>query len=236
MKRVVFKFIVIICFTVVSRSSYAQKIQIIEKNDNYIKKEKVDKFEFINKNLSLTNCEKIAVLKGYSTNTGKIILFRKFKKMSNKFGANSYFIDNVEHASDTIYVEISVYYLDNATLEDNLKMYPQNMVYVFGDFDVKKGKTMKFKINGENVELAPFEYIESQNEVGKYFIVSIGGFLGAKVDIIGREERLPEYVALGGAGVGSGNSGQSVSFHSGEIYPLKMNFGQFLIHILKKKE
>ena len=156
--------------------------------------------------------------------------------MSNTFGANSYFIDKVERTSDTIYVQISAYYLDNTTFANNLKMYPQNIVYVFGDFDVKKGKTMKLKLNGENVELAPFEYIESQNEVGKYVTVSIGGFLGAKVDIKGREERLPEYLLLGGAGVGPGNSSQSGSSHTGRIYPLEMNFGQFLIYSLTKKE
>ena len=240
MKKIFYRLIGIIAITVVCISSYAQDVQIVEKNDNFIPKEKVVKFEFINESLDLTKHEKVAVLKCYSTcsGTGKNSLrrlFDKFKKMSNKLGANSYFIDKVERTSDTIFMQISVYYFDNTTFEDNLKMYPQNIVYIFGDFDFKRGKTMKLKLNGEDIELANFQYIETQNEVGKYVTVSIGGFLGAKVDIYGREERLPEYLLLGGGGVGPGNSSQSISVSTGKIYPLAMNFGQFLVNILTPK-
>jgi hypothetical protein len=67
--------------------------------------------------------------------------------------------------------------------------------------------------------------------------VGIGGFLGAKVDIYGREERLPVYLSLNGFGIGPGSFNQiSVSFNTGRIYPVEMNFGQFLINILPKKE
>jgi len=240
MKKVFYKFIGFISIIAICVSSYAQEVQVIEKNDNYSQKEKVEKFEFIDNNLNLTNREKIAVLKGYSTNSGKntlITLFNKFWETSNKFGANSYLIDKVERVSDTIYVQISIYYLDNMTFEDNFKLYPQNMVYVFGDLDIKKGTTKKIKLNRNKVDLAPFEYIEAQNEVGKYLSVSIGGFLGAKVDIKGREERLPMYLSLTGFGIGPGSFNQvSVSFNTGRIYPVNMNFGQFLIHIMTKKE
>jgi len=221
-------------------SAYAQEVQIIEKNDNYIQKEKVEKFEFIDKNWDLTKYEKIAVLKGYSVNSGKntlIGLFNTFWNMSNKCGANSYIIDTVESVSDTIYVQISAYYLDNAAFEDNYTLYPKNMVYVFGDLDVKNGNTKKIKLNRQKVELAPLEYIESQNKVGEYVTVSIGGFLGAKVDIYGREERLPVYLSLNGFGIGPGGFNQiSISFNTGRIYPVEMNFGQFLISVLTKKE
>ena len=240
MKKMFYKFIGFIGIITISVSSFAQEVQIIEKNENYVQKEKVEKFEFIDKNLNLTNREKIAVLKGYSTNYGKntlISLFNKLWEMSNKFGANSYFIDKVERVADTIYVQISTYYLDNMTFEDNFKLYPQNMVYVFGDLDIKKGTTKKIKLNENKVELAPFEYIGAQNEVGKYLTVSIGGFLGAKVDIKGREERLPMYLSLTGFGIGPGSFNQvSVSFNTGRIYPVDMNFGQFLIYIMTKKE
>ena len=221
-------------------SGYAQEVQVIEKNDNFAQKEKVEKFEFIDKNLNLTNHEKIAVLKGYSVNSGKstlINLFNTFWETSNKLGANSYFIDIVEKTSDTIYVQISAYYLDNMSFEDNFKLYPKNMVYVFGDLDIKKGSTKKIKLKGQKIELNPLEYVASQNEVGKYVTVSIGGFLGAKVDIFGREERLAECLSLAGFGIGPGSFNQvSVSFNTGRIYPVKMNFGQFLINILTKKE
>jgi hypothetical protein len=221
-------------------SAYTQEVQIIEKNDNYTPKEKVEKFEFIDKNLNLTNQEKIAVLKGYSVNTGKntlMSLFNTFWEMSNKLGANSYIVDKMEKISDTVYVQISTYYLDNTAFEDNFNLYPKNMVYIFGDIDVKKGKTKKIKLNGQKVELTPLEYAESQNEIGKYLTVGIGGFLGAKVDIYGTEERLPAYLSFSGFGIGPGNFNQiSISFNTGRIYPVEMNFGQFLISILTKKE
>ncbi|MDR1552658.1 MAG: hypothetical protein LBS69_04245 [Prevotellaceae bacterium] len=220
-------------------SAYAQEVQIIERNDNYTPKEKVEKFEFIDKNLNLTNQEKLVVLKGYCVNAGKntlISLFNTFWEMSNKQGANSYFIDNVDRVSDTIYVQISAYCLDDSVLNDNFKLYSKNMVYVFGDMDVKKGNTKKIKLNGQKVELAALEYVESQNEVGKYVTVSIGGFLGAKVSIYGKEDRLPEYLSLNGFGIGPGNFNQiSIRFNTGRIYPVKMNLGQFLISILTKK-
>ena len=235
MKSILFLTSIFLCISV-----YAQEVQIIEKNENYTPKGgKIEKFEFISKNLNLTNHEKIAVLNGYSVNFGKstlIGLFNTFWEMSNKFGANSYVIDKVERVSDTIYVQISVYYIDTA-FEDNFKLYPKNMVYVFGDLDVKRGNIKKIKLNGKKVELAPLEYIETQNEVGKYATVSIGGFLGAKVDIYGREERLPVYLSLNGFGIGPGNFNQiSISFNTGRIYPVEMNFGQFLLNILSKKE
>ena len=59
-------------------SGYAQEIQVVEKNDNFAQKEKVEKFEFIDKNLNLTNHEKIAVLKGYSVNSEKSTLIGLF--------------------------------------------------------------------------------------------------------------------------------------------------------------
>ena len=226
-------------------STYAQEVQIIEKNENFIQKEKVEKFEYIDKNLSLTNLEKIVVLKGYSVNSEKntlSTLFNTFWKVSNEFGANSYFIDVVENVSDTIYVQISAYYLDNRTIEDNFKLYPQNMVYAFGDLDAKKGNKRKIKINRQKIELHPLEYVEIQNEVGKYLTVSIGGFFGAKTDIKGIEERLPVYLSFKGFGVGPGNfnptnfNQPSISFNTGRIFPVDMNFGQFLINIFEKRE
>ena len=141
MNKIICKLLGIFAIAIICISSYAQDVQIIEKNDNFTQKEKVVKFEFINENFDLIKHEKVAVLKGYSTCSGSgknslRRLFDKFKKMSNKLGANSYFIDIVERTSDTIFIQISVYYFDNTAFEKNLKMFPKNIVYVFGDFDI----------------------------------------------------------------------------------------------------
>jgi hypothetical protein len=222
-------------------SAYTQGIQFSEINSNF-SQEKVERFEFIDKNLNLTNHERIAVLNGYSVNS-EINLFNAFWKVANNFGANSYFIDKVESISDTIFVQISVYYLDKTTIDENFKLYPQNMVYIFGDLDAKKGKTRKIKLNGASVELAPFEYIEHQNEVGQRTTISIGGFTGTKAEIRGREGRLPTHYSLSGFRVGPSfspsfypNQGVGISFSTGGIHNVQINFGQFLINILTKKE
>ena len=240
------KNILILTFVFFSISSYAQGVQIIE-NISF-RNEKVEKFEYIDKNLDLNNLEKVIVLRGFSVNSRDNTLadlFNVFWKMSNAVGANSYFIDEVEQISDTIYVQITAYYLDDKTLENNFNLYPQNMVYVFGDLNLKKGKVRRIKINGQRIELPPLKHIEIQNEIGLRTTVSIGGFAGTRVDITGREGRLPAYFSFSGFSVGPAlnmmgpmmQPGQvGISFNTGKIHPVRMNFGQFLINILTKKE
>ena len=187
--------------------SYAQEVQVIEQNENYIKKETVEIFEFIADGFDLTNYEKIVVLEGYTINSGKntlVSLFNSFWETSNDYGANAYKIDRIEKKSDTTHVQISTYHFNEKVFEDNFRLYQKNMVYVFGDLDVKKGKPKKIRLNKQRVELSPFEYISYQNEVGEYATVSIGGFLGAKVDFFEKEERLPVYLSLNGFGIGPG--------------------------------
>jgi hypothetical protein len=220
--------------------SYAQEVKVIEQNEDYIKKETGEKFEFIDDSFDLTNYEKIVVLEGHTINSGKntlVSLFNHFWETANDYGANAYKIDKVETISGAFHVCISAYYLDEKAFDANFNLYPKNKIYVFGDLDVKKGKAKKITINKQKVELSPLEHISYQNEVGKYATVSIGGLLGAKVDIFGKEERLPVYLSLNGFGVGPGNYNEiSLSFNTGRIYPVDMNFGQFLINILTEKQ
>ena len=220
--------------------SYAQEVQVIECNEDYMKKETAEDFEFIDDGFDLTNYEKLVVLKGYTSNSGKntmVSLFNHFWKTANDYGANAYKIDRIETILGNIHVQISSYHFNDKSLEDNFSLYPKNKVYIFGDLDVKKGKQKKISLNKQKVELSPFEYISYQNEVGKYTTVGIGGLLGAKVDIYGKEERLPVYLSLNGFSVGPGNYNEiSLSFNTGRIYPVDMNFGQFLINILTEKQ
>ena len=219
--------------------SYAQEVQVIEQNENYIKKETVEIFEFIADGFDLTNYEKIVVLEGITVNSGKntlVSLFNYLWKTANDYGANAYKIDRVEMISGDTHIQISTYHIDEEELEKNLSLYPKNKVYVFGDLDVKKGKGKRINLNKQRVELSPLEYVSYQNEVGKYTTVGIGGLLGAKVDIFGKEERLPVYLSLNGFGIGPGNNFEiSLSFNTGRIHPVDMNFGQFLINILTER-
>jgi len=219
--------------------SYAQEVQIIEQNENYVKKT-VENFEFIDDGFDLTDYEKIVVIEGYTINSGKntlVSLFNYFWKTANDYGANAYKIDRIEMNSDDTHIQISTYHFDEKEFETNFSLYPKNKVYVFGDLDVKKGKGKRINLNKQRVELSPLEYISYQNEVGKYATVGIGGFLGAKVDIFGKEERLPTYLSLNGFGIGPGNNFEiSLSINTGRIHPVDMNFGQFLINILTERQ
>ena len=220
--------------------SYAQEVYVIEQNENYIKKENTENFEFIDDGFDLTDYERIAVLEGNTTNSGKntlVSLFNYFWETANDYGANAYIIDRIETISNATQVQISVYFFDEKDFEDNFNLYPQNKVYIFGDLDAKKGNVKNIRLNKQKEELSPFEYISYQSEVGEYTTVSIGGFLGAKVDIYGKEERLPVYLSLNGFRIGPGNYYEiGLSFNTGRIYPVEMNFGQFLINVLTEKQ
>jgi len=221
--------------------SYAQEVQIIEHNADYVKEKTVKEFEFIDNDFDLTDYEKVAVLKGCTVSSGKntlVKLYKDFKKTSNEFGANAYKIDMVKKNSDTIHIQISSYYFDEKAFEDNFMLYPKNMVYIFGDLDVKNLKAKKVKLNGQKMELPSFEYISYQNEVGEYATVSVGGVTGHSVRIQGKEGRLPEYLSLKGFGLAPSfgyGGGMGISLSTGRIYDVDMDFGQFLINILTKK-
>ena len=220
--------------------SYAQEVQVVEHNESY-KKETTEDFEFIDDDFDLTDYEKIVVLEGYTTNSGKntlVSLFNYFWKTANDYGANAYIIDRVETKSNATHVQISTYYFDEEDFEANINLYPPNMVYIFGDLDVKKGSVKNIRLDKEKVALYPFEYISYKNKVGQYTTVSIGGLLGAKVELYGKKGMLPVYLSLNGFSIGSGYGIGEVglSFNTGSIYPVDMNFGQFLITILTEQQ
>lgn len=229
----------LILFTFLSVISYAQEVRIIDKNDNPNKAINSDAFDYIDNGYELQEDKYIATLNGFVVNSGKSILsnlFNSFWQKANELGANSFRIENVKNASDTIYIEISVYNLTDVQFEEMVKLYPTNMVYVIGDID-KRQTPKKIKFNNVKLELAPMEYIAYQNEIGQEAILSIGGFLGAKVWIKGQENRRPKHLSFSGFGVGPGRYDEiSISFNTGRIYPVDLNFGQFLINVLTVKK
>jgi hypothetical protein len=231
----------IFAFVLFCISAYAQEVTVLEFNEESQLNpgKKVERFESIDPKLNLTKHERIAVLSGYSVNSGRNTLrglFSAFWEKSNSLGANAFIVDKVERVGNVISVQISVYYLDDTTLEYNLSLYPTNMVYVFGDLDVQN-RNRRIRLNGERIEIAPLEFIAHQNHTGERARVSIGGFTGARVDIQGAEGRLPMYLSLSGFGVGVGGNVHQpgIQFNTGRIYPVEMNLGQFLLSVLTKK-
>lgn len=233
----------LIIFSFLSIISYAQEVRVTDITFHPNKAINPNSFDYIDKQYKLQEYMYIATLNGVITNSGKSILsnlFNTFWQKANELGANSFRIEDVKNDNDTITIEISVYNLTDVQLDKMIKLYPTNMVYVIGDID-KSQTPKKIKFNNENIELAPMEFIAYQNEIGKDAILSIGGFLGAKVYIKGQDNRLPKHFSLSGFGVGPDrvNPGRyneiAISFNTGRIYPVDLNFGQFLIDVLTEK-
>jgi hypothetical protein len=219
---------------------FGQNVKVLEKNSDYQKQRKVDAFEFIDYGFDNNKIERIAVLKGEALLSGKATLsnlFQSFRDTANSLGANSFLIAHTAKFADTLSITILVYSMDEQAMKANFDLYPRNMVYVFGDYNKGEGSGRTIKLNKQKIELLPMEYVACQNKVGEYISVGIGGFLGSKTEILGTEDRLPLFLSLSGFGVGPGGSynNMGISFHTGRIYPVEMNFGQFLINILTEK-
>ncbi|MFN6342878.1 MAG: hypothetical protein ACK4Y6_10805 [Bacteroidota bacterium] len=234
MKKLTFLFLTISTLTTV----FGQNVQVINKNPD-TEKHTVNTFEFIINEFNLTEKQKIATLKGLTLNTGKqtiATLFNSFWENANKLGGNSFKLDTVLNSNDTMTIVMTIYYLSELDIKSNLELYPKNMVYVIGDID-KRQTAKKIKFNERKVILNPMEYISYQNTVGSEATVSIGGFLGAKVWIVGKEGRLPKHLSVNGFGVGPNlYNPVGLSFNTGRIYPVDLNFGQFLVSVLKEQK
>jgi hypothetical protein len=217
---------------------FGQNVQVVNQFPE-TEKHTVKTFDLIDNTFNLTGRQKVATLKGFSLNTGKqtiATLFNSFWDNANKLGGNSFTIDSVSNSNDTTAIILTVYYLSEEDIKSNLELYPKNMVYVIGDIDKRQtGKTIKF--NERKLLLNPMEYVSYQNTIGGEAIISIGGFLGAKVWIVGKEGRLPKHLSVNGFGVGPGSFNTvSVSFNTGRVYPVDLNFGQFLVTVLKEQK
>ena len=232
---------IILLLSLISGYIFGQKVQIIEQNKEYKRTEDYMYFEYLYKDLEIPNNLWVANLKGFCSKSGEYQLpqlFNSFWETANKLGANTYRIDSfVNNTSDTIFVSLSIYGLGTTELDKNIIFYPKNKIFVIGDLDtnMRNGKTINF--NDTKTTLYPLEYIAHQNNVGEATTVSIGGILGAKVWIRGMENKMPTHLSVTGFGIGPGYYGQlALNINTGRINIVKLNFGQFLVHILKEKK
>lgn len=235
------KSILITLFSIIYSYCIGQTPIIEWKNPNLEIKEKTVHFEYLIANFDTTNSVKVATLSVLETNSKNnlVSIFNSFWEASNKLGANSFCIEKsfLSSSNDTIEIIISAFYTTEEFLDKNIALYPHNMVYLFGDLNKNRVNGKKIKFNGEKITLFPLEYIAYQNKIGEEAIVSIGGFLGAKMWIKGRKDRIPSYLSFSSFGVGPGSFGTvSISVNTGRIYPVETNFGQFLINVLHKKK
>jgi hypothetical protein len=212
-------------------------ITIIGQNENFAVPEKQKDFYYIEKDFPLTDDRWLATLEGFCTNTKKSNLedlFYDFWETANESGANSFYIDDFSTTQDMISVTISVFNLTEEELDANYELYPANNLYVFGDLIASSSnKGRNFSVNKEKITVYPLSYYHYQSAVGEKVNISVGGVFGSGYTRIGEENKPSVYLSLGGLkvrpGVNSGGAG--LSFSTGSIYPIDMNFGQFLVAI-----
>ena len=222
-----------------------QNITVTGQSETFTVSEKQKEFYYIEKDFPLKDDRWIATMEGFCTNTPKSNLknlFYDLWKKSNKMGANAFFIENFSNAKDTIFVTVSIFNLTEEELDDNYKLYSCNNIYIFGDltvsnFETGVPKSRGIKVNKEKIKIYPLSYYEYQSEIGEKVDISVGGFFGSGYTRIGEAGKVSVYLSVGGGSVkpsvtSTGNVG--VSFSTGSIYPMDMNFGQFLVEILKE--
>ncbi|SRR6056297_982775 len=230
-------YILSVFFLLFSFAAFGQHVSVVDINEGGVPASETEVFDYIHSDYELSNENLIATLQGFVTDSEKADLsdlFNVFWDKANELGANSFRWKKGGRIGDTIAVEISIFNLNDMEFDEMASLYPSNMVFILGDIS-KKQKTRKIKFNGDKIRLGPMEYIAYQNQVGEEAILKIGGLLGAKVWISGRENRPPSFYSLSSFGVGPNRQGQvGLSFNTGRIYPAPLNFGYFLIHILSE--
>lgn len=163
---------------------------------------------------------------------------------ANSLGANAFQVREAIYAQDTsrVLVDLEMYAVSDALLERNEEHFPRNRIYIIGELH-PDSDAKEFKLNGEQTEVEPLRYISIENEAGEETTISIGGFLGAKMTLEGRENRPSSYWSLSEFGVGPyaeagppQQSGLGVSFNTGRIHPVNPDAGRFLIRVLQEQE
>jgi hypothetical protein len=237
MKQTIF----ILAFIFAGLSSWGQEVSIIEQDENQIITEKQEEFYFIEKDFYPTDDSWVATLEGFCTNTKKSnleTLFYNFWHTANELGGNAFYVDSLSFSPDTISVSLSVFHLTEEELDANFGLYPANQIYIIGDLTSPKSKGKNIKLNKEKITIHPLEYYMYQNTLENIVEISIGGFFGATHTLMGKEGQLSEYIALSGLQVAPSvyaRGGVGISLSTGGLYPLDMNFGQFLVEILKEQ-
>lgn len=220
-----------------------QKITVIERNGAFTASEKQKEFYYIEKDFPLTDDRWVAILEGTCNNTKQSNLenlFYDFWETANAMGANAFFINDFSVDRHSVFVTVSIFNLTKEELNDNVELYSFNKIYVFGDlivstFKTKIPKYRKIKVNKVKIKVYPLSYYEYQSKIGEKETITFGGVLGSGVFRSGEAGNLSLYVSLGDGKFERALTpwGQGLSYSSGSIYPLDINFGQFLAEILE---
>jgi hypothetical protein len=226
-------------------TAFAQNVEVLGDAKLNLPKNKTEEFYFLNTEIDTTQLTYIAHLKASRLNTkdaGIDLLFLTLKNEAQARGANAFRLVDWQINSpqfDKNYLTIAIYQANPLMLEQNQQFFPKNMIYVFGNIDSPQSKPKKVALNGQKIAIEPMKYLAYQNKIDEEATLSVGGITGMKFWIKGKEGRLPNFYSLSGFGVGPGmgNVGTiGLSFNTGRIYPVDIDFGSILIKVLKEQK
>ncbi|MBE8714970.1 hypothetical protein [Sphingobacterium hungaricum] len=220
--------------------SKAQEIQVLKEVDT-IQHLSKNEFHLIEEDFDLSEKEPLSILKGISQKLKKDnleSLYYKLAAEANELGANAFTIEEFMSNADSIVLKINVFYLDKHELAENRLLIPYNMICIFGDID-NKPESKNIRFNGDKIIVNPMEYVSHQNEIGEKSTISIGGLIGTKGSIVGREQKESLYYSLKGFSLTDApyTYGQpTIGFNNGTFHLVPLNFARFLIHVLKQNK
>lgn len=244
MKTLLFSLTCLFCCVTVSTS---QNVEEVYKADDFRYIPDLNDFIYIDSRTDLSDFPKIVRYKLTIDPQGKNSFantYRELKKKANKIGRNAFAIDSVGYADNQYIVFVDGYYLNEEAIDENYANYEQNIIVIFGDLNTNNITKLKScKVNKEKIEIAPYSYVLYNNEVGQKTKISVGGFFGEAVTIVGESNKLGRCFTLGGAtvapeGVGvsignrGGGVGVGVSIKTGTVNYMDLSFGLFVMTIL----
>lgn len=222
----------LLCFLLIVLSASAQKIRITELNRDYFRQTNVEGFEYLHQDMAPDLYEWIADVEiEFDTlhpNTIKEF-YSKMNEKANKLGANAYRIksSNLTSFGGTKTIVLRFYFLHYEYRKENKERFQDNVIYLFGFLGHHQNmEGYKIQINGEKLIIPEQSYFEMHPSVGTSVTIQLSrGFKRNEIVTVIDAKMLPRYYR---PNVYRGIFSRSV------IDEYDWNFGEFLVHILKK--
>ena len=234
------KIIVCLLTYVITTSLFGQTVVVLDHYTQIGESSEIKDFICIADKAEVSGKIKVGRVKGFCRNKGRSTiqnLYYALHKKANELGADAMKIDSIKIlANDSVFVEGTLYLFGAMGRQEAESHYPENKVYVLGDFDLELGESRKVYFNGVKYEVPPLGLLSHQNSIGMTCAVSKGGILGSSVKIKGRPDKRPVFITMGDPSVApavSPGGGVGVSFSAGSLTPLSLSLGYFAVAILE---
>lgn len=220
----------VIIFCLFAISSHGQKLRVDRVNKEFSSYRKSDHFDCIHDNFDSTKLTWVADLTvTFDTiNPGTIRdIFRTFKEKATKFGANGFKVNSSDIF--TIYEEkhisISTFWLRMEDRDENLNLFKEPVVYLFGFLGYHLTiEGYELKVGEEEYILSELRYRVYPLKIGQTLYVQQGGNIrGDYRNIKYEKHEFPKYLFFNRV---------TGAIKNCWIDEYDLNFGEFLLRIL----